>query len=36
LVPRPPQVLGLEWGTGIYINPIAPEIAAERLRTSSS
>jgi UDPglucose--hexose-1-phosphate uridylyltransferase len=32
LVPRPPQALGLEWGTGIYINPIAPEVAAERLR----
>ena len=32
LVPRPPQVLGLEWGTGIYINPIPPEVAAERLR----
>jgi UDPglucose--hexose-1-phosphate uridylyltransferase len=32
LVPRPPHVLGLEWGTGIYINPLPPEIAAERLR----
>lgn len=32
LVPRPPQALGLEWGTGIYINPIPPEVAAERLR----
>ncbi|MBI3084512.1 MAG: galactose-1-phosphate uridylyltransferase [candidate division NC10 bacterium] len=32
LVPRPPQVLGLEWGTGIYINPVPPEVAAERLR----
>ena len=32
LVPRPPQTLGLEWGTGIYINPVAPEVAAERLR----
>jgi UDPglucose--hexose-1-phosphate uridylyltransferase len=34
LVPRPPQTLGLEWGTGIYINPVAPEIAAERLRAT--
>jgi UDPglucose--hexose-1-phosphate uridylyltransferase len=32
LVPRPPQVLGLEWGTGIYINSVPPEVAAERLR----
>jgi UDPglucose--hexose-1-phosphate uridylyltransferase len=32
LVPRPPSVLGLEWGTGIYINPVLPEEAAERLR----
>ena len=32
LVPRPPLFLGLEWGTGIYINPIPPEVAAERLR----
>ena len=34
LVPRPAQALGLEWGTGIYINPVAPEVAAERLRAS--
>jgi len=34
LVPRPPQALGLEWGTGIYINPVAPEIATERLRAA--
>jgi UDPglucose--hexose-1-phosphate uridylyltransferase len=32
LVPRPPQVLGLEWGTGPHINPVPPEDAAERLR----
>jgi UDPglucose--hexose-1-phosphate uridylyltransferase len=32
LVPRPPLTLGLEWGTGIYINPLPPEVAAERLR----
>lgn len=32
LVPRPPLTLGLEWGTGIYINPVPPEVAAERLR----
>ncbi len=34
LVPRPPQALGLEWGTGIYINPVPPEIATERLRAA--
>ncbi len=33
LVPRL-QRLGLEWGTGIYINPVPPEVAAERLRGS--
>jgi UDPglucose--hexose-1-phosphate uridylyltransferase len=32
LVPRPPLVLGLEWGTGIHINPVPPEVAAARLR----
>jgi UDPglucose--hexose-1-phosphate uridylyltransferase len=32
LVPRPPQLVGLEWGTGIHINPVPPELAAERLR----
>jgi UDPglucose--hexose-1-phosphate uridylyltransferase len=32
LVPRPPQVLSLEWGTGLHINPVPPEVAAERLR----
>jgi len=31
-VPRPPQLAGLEWGTGIHINPVPPELAAERLR----
>lgn len=36
LVPRQPQVLGLEWGTGIHINPVAPETAADRLRGSGA
>jgi len=35
LVPHPLQVLGLEWGTGIYINPVLPEVAADRLREAS-
>ncbi|HSB70834.1 MAG TPA: galactose-1-phosphate uridylyltransferase [Candidatus Methylomirabilis sp.] len=34
LVPRLLLDPGLEWGTGIYINPVAPEIAAERLRAA--
>ncbi len=32
LVPRLVQVAGFEWGTGFYINPTAPEDAAEFLR----
>ncbi len=32
VVPRPLSILGLEWGTGIFINPVAPEEAAQRLR----
>jgi UDPglucose--hexose-1-phosphate uridylyltransferase len=32
LVPRATQVLGLVWGTGLHINPVPPEVAAERLR----
>ena len=32
VIPHPPHLLGPEWGTGILINPIAPEQSAERLR----
>lgn len=32
LVPRSTQLAGFEWGTGMYINPLSPERAAERLR----
>jgi len=32
LVPHPFQVLGLEWGTGIYVNSVLPEVAVDRLR----
>jgi UDPglucose--hexose-1-phosphate uridylyltransferase len=35
LLPRPPQVLDLEWGAWIYINPVPPEVAAARLRMAS-
>ena len=32
IVPHPPRLLGPEWGTGIFVNPVSPEVAAERLR----
>lgn len=31
-IPRLTRVAGFEWGTGFYINPVAPEAAAEVLR----
>ena len=32
IVPRVTRTAGFEWGSGCYINPMAPEHAAERLR----
>lgn len=32
ILPRLTQVAGFEWGTGFYINPVAPEDAAEYLK----
>lgn len=32
VVPQPPHVFGPELGTGILINPVPPELAAERYR----
>lgn len=32
LIPRTSHLAGLEWGTGVYINPLSPERAARRLR----
>lgn len=32
LVPRSSYLAGFEWGTGLYINPLAPERAARLLR----
>lgn len=32
VVPQPPHLLGPERGTGILINPVPPEVAAERYR----
>jgi UDPglucose--hexose-1-phosphate uridylyltransferase len=31
-MPRLTQVAGFEWGTGFYINPTSPEVAAKYLR----
>ncbi|RLD94272.1 MAG: galactose-1-phosphate uridylyltransferase [Aquificota bacterium] len=32
LVPRLTKIAGFEWGTGFYINPTPPEVAAEELK----
>lgn len=32
LIPRLTRIAGFEWGTGFYINPTSPEVAAEELR----
>ncbi|MGQ9477827.1 MAG: galactose-1-phosphate uridylyltransferase [Candidatus Bipolaricaulia bacterium] len=32
ILPRLTRVAGFEWGTGLYINPVPPEEAAEHLR----
>lgn len=34
ITPKLTQVAGFEWGTGFYINPMPPEMAAESLRLS--
>ena len=36
LIPRSTQLAGLEWGTGVHINPLSPERAAATLRESAS
>ncbi|MCD6310172.1 MAG: galactose-1-phosphate uridylyltransferase [Candidatus Eremiobacteraeota bacterium] len=36
IMPRLTKVAGFEWGTGMYINPTAPEQAAEFLREMST
>ncbi len=35
IIPRLTKVAGFEWGTGCFINPLPPEVAAAHLRTSS-
>jgi UDPglucose--hexose-1-phosphate uridylyltransferase len=32
ILPRLTKVAGFEWGTGFYINPVAPENATKFLR----
>jgi UDPglucose--hexose-1-phosphate uridylyltransferase len=32
IIPRLTSTAGFEWGSGLYINPLAPERAADRLR----
>jgi len=35
IIPKLTQVAGFEWGTGFYINPVAPEESAKSLREAS-
>ena len=35
LIPKLTKVVGFEWGTGFYINPTPPELAAKALREIS-
>jgi UDPglucose--hexose-1-phosphate uridylyltransferase len=32
IIPRLTRVAGFEWGTGFYINPTPPKVAAQYLR----
>jgi UDPglucose--hexose-1-phosphate uridylyltransferase len=34
VIPRLTRVAGFEWGSGFYINPTTPEMAAESLRVA--
>jgi UDPglucose--hexose-1-phosphate uridylyltransferase len=35
IIPKLTQVAGFEWGTGFYINPVAPEESAKFLREAA-
>jgi UDPglucose--hexose-1-phosphate uridylyltransferase len=35
LIPKLTRIAGFEWGTGFYINPTSPELAAQALRASA-
>ena len=32
IIPRIARLAGLEWGTGVHVNTVSPELAADRLR----
>ena len=34
IIPKLTKVAGFEWGSGFYINPTTPELAAEELRNA--
>lgn len=36
IIPKLAKVAGFEWGSGFYINPMSPEVAAEHLRGAST
>lgn len=36
LIPRTTHLAGLEWGAGVYINPVSPERAARELQSEPS
>ena len=36
LIPRSTELAGFEWGSGLSINPLAPERAAARLRSAGT
>lgn len=35
IVPKPVKISGFEWGSGFYINPVAPEDAAKKMRETT-
>ena len=34
IVPKVARLAGFEWGTGFFLNPVLPEVAAEQLTGS--
>ncbi len=36
IIPRVARIAGFEWATGCFINPVLPEVAAERLRQAGN
>jgi UDPglucose--hexose-1-phosphate uridylyltransferase len=35
IIPRLTRIAGFEWGSGFYINPTPPEVAAQILRDTA-